>query len=1146
MNVTQIVLKAFAEDPEGGALLMDEVVSGYLAEQAEIYAAPLQAVIANSVAGTTAIAKRALARSYIEVMVSGHYPDDEVHKTAEWLAGLDAYTTEVLKAQGSETWRYSDGRTVTRNVKRDQGGRWTRTVDAGARTDIRSASRLSPSIAGRTVGTDASGKRVLAEGIGQSEVRRLNAHQGQWEQASNYARELASAWTGSSKDATIAVQVRYAGTGQVAWLPVPVNDVRRHGLDLTRMGDVTFDPLDDQILTVALEAAPGASEEGKEAVARFNAMGGMGGETMSRLGGTQGSDWAQALGRYDAETPGLTQLFARMRAGGDLLRAVGADKTGHFVNFVGTLGPEAEKVLGPHVRLAAYRYRGTEKTPDADTQRLFRDKNMRGLRDAADAGLSSRELRDVHERAGGARRGAHPVVGAATVRAGHGSTGDQLKLQTAADVAAMQLVRTLPRDALVAELSEKSGNVLPSQGLLIDSNGEIVSQAVGYADDHYLPFNLKHLAALRGGQYVRTRVAGGLTGEDIYASVQSGARMATVVSSSGVYSLEFDPAFRGARSSSDKARQMYGRYLKILDAVESSGLYVKDLGGPVKRAAAEDARLIAGPGASDADIKAIREQILETKRRAAGTLTEDEDAELYTAAKDEVNSEASYATMSNSQRARIVEDVYREKVEEATADKVMPLQLNAEGYKVALETLQSQFPYFIRNVSYEPLRTKDGGGFLADRGQDATLGLVQRSGRKDTGYVRPGGLRPASVRSGYYNPGSSDVEPKRAPKATEEPEAAPGGGAPTAAPGADAGVRAAGPAPGATGSKLGQKLSSSTGKTNAAVKTGAEELSAALHLLPGARDPGVLDKTWEEVAGKPLATEWLMAQPDVTVLEKLLVDPATREQAAGALSDPRAVERAFTAIWGKGFADNLGSAEMEGPGGATTLPEAVAWVTGMAQRVADTAMMGSEPFVPAALGPEAAWHTGPKPQAFPNLDLTDAVQIQRFAEQPEGARLQQVISDIGAVRPDGTYESASVVARNVKAQIDLLHRIESEGTALAREVASSRDPKPITPEMLANKLGVAPEVLAATFGPTPPAQINAQTATARAMAIQQAWSLVTAERAVQMLEGGDVHPKAGAGLFRRPVAKALSSPLAVLSLDDPAAVALVLKRAGIR
>ena len=34
MNVTQIVLKAFEEDPEGGALLMDEVVSGYLAEQA--------------------------------------------------------------------------------------------------------------------------------------------------------------------------------------------------------------------------------------------------------------------------------------------------------------------------------------------------------------------------------------------------------------------------------------------------------------------------------------------------------------------------------------------------------------------------------------------------------------------------------------------------------------------------------------------------------------------------------------------------------------------------------------------------------------------------------------------------------------------------------------------------------------------------------------------------------------------------------------------------------------------------------------------------------------------------------------------------------------------------------------------------------
>jgi hypothetical protein len=40
--------------------------------------------------------------------------------------------------------------------------------------------------------------------------------------------------------------------------------------------------------------------------------------------------------------------------------------------------------------------------------------------------------------------------------------------------------------------------------VIIDADGDVVSQAVGFSDDHYLPFDLANLTRLRGGQYVRT------------------------------------------------------------------------------------------------------------------------------------------------------------------------------------------------------------------------------------------------------------------------------------------------------------------------------------------------------------------------------------------------------------------------------------------------------------------------------------------------------------------------------------------------------------------------------------------------------------------------------------------------------------------
>lgn len=119
------------------------------------------------------------------------------------------------------------------------------------------------------------------------------------------------------------------------------------------------------------------------------------------------------------------------------------------------------------------------------------------------------------------------------------------------------------------ELHLKSGTVPPSQGVILDGNGEIANQAVGYGDDHYLPFTLRGMRAMRGGSYLRTRTWGGPTAEDIRNSMMGGAKRFTVVSNNGVFVLTYDPSFKGGRRHNDKARRMTGRYEHLLDAVRS-------------------------------------------------------------------------------------------------------------------------------------------------------------------------------------------------------------------------------------------------------------------------------------------------------------------------------------------------------------------------------------------------------------------------------------------------------------------------------------------------------------------------------------------------------------------------------------------------
>jgi hypothetical protein len=131
----------------------------------------------------------------------------------------------------------------------------------------------------------------------------------------------------------------------------------------------------------------------------------------------------------------------------------------------------------------------------------------------------------------------------------------------------MRMASKVPTTELL-ELQLASGHVPPSEGIIIDQSGTIVSQAVGYGDDWYLPFNLKNISRVNGGEYIRTRVLGGPSSEDVYTALITEARAVTVISNSGIYTLEFDKDFRGARRFGDKPKRMVDRYERLLDAVK--------------------------------------------------------------------------------------------------------------------------------------------------------------------------------------------------------------------------------------------------------------------------------------------------------------------------------------------------------------------------------------------------------------------------------------------------------------------------------------------------------------------------------------------------------------------------------------------------
>lgn len=448
---------------------------------------------------------------------------------------------------------------------------------------------------------------------------------------------------------------------------------------------------------------------------------------MSALGRQPGADqtaWSQGINRFDRESEGFVndwnaevsgrnqneQLYNRLSTGSKLVGSFAppgskVQLAARFSQFVGDHGSEAEQVFGPHARKTAYRYRGTSKTPDKEVVDRYNTtlKSIKSRNDVASRDMSAAQVtaaRFMSER----------------------RTPDFEEQNVAVGELANWLMKesSAKPNAGLYNLQLASGNTPPSEGFVIDKNGQIVDQAIGYGDDHYLPFNLKNLKKLRGGQYIRTRSVGGLTTEDIYTGLMSGARRVTVVSRSGTFTVEFEPDFKGGRRYNDKALRMTKRYASILDAVQSQQVDRKSVSPKVRQAITDEVmEEYRGFGTPKEMAAEVDRRVQEFKENPEFSETDEKLARLI-------------ASHDARGQGRDVEDFIAQARSALAEEKEYKFRLNGNGYGAAQDALHEQFPYYIKSK------------WTARRDDDRFETALDR------GYVEPGRNRPTYAAAGLF------------------------------------------------------------------------------------------------------------------------------------------------------------------------------------------------------------------------------------------------------------------------------------------------------------------------------------------------------------------------------------------------------------
>lgn len=143
-----------------------------------------------------------------------------------------------------------------------------------------------------------------------------------------------------------------------------------------------------------------------------------------------------------------------------------------------------------------------------------------------------------------------------------------------------------------SRLSAESGGSIPSEGLIINQDGEVVARALGVAGDTYMPFNYNQLSKFKGSTLVRSRDLGGPTREDLHQAMLLGADTVRVVSRNGVFEIGLSDISKGLRNTNhisilnrydrllSNTNRDYDGYDRALQALRSEfPLYFKEARG---------------------------------------------------------------------------------------------------------------------------------------------------------------------------------------------------------------------------------------------------------------------------------------------------------------------------------------------------------------------------------------------------------------------------------------------------------------------------------------------------------------------------------------------------------------------------------------
>lgn len=1043
MTVSDVVTKAAALDPEGTGFLLDVAMYDMAREAAA--SVPNSAFVSLVDAARTEVAKAkaALVRSYVAKASSGEYPSADHVRTATWLAGMDDWLEDVSKATLWEMWNGKRGK-ERRKVNRDAFGRFTAISSsevevAGSREASFKVGRVGPA---RNLMTVDRGTVKPRDTVSEDERNRVKAFQGAYEQAVGEARRAKSAL--GSAAAQAQVTLRFANP-----------QLQEEKIPLERLANPTskensefltekLKSLDHQIVAMRIEPVDDkVSDEDRAKIARFDRLGVLGqlSEATFAQQGDQTRLGMMATSRQWNE-PRTTVAMGRIGIAGDIMSAVAPNsKVARYARYIGAHGPEAYAALSPHLKRTAYRYRGTERRPSPEIRNTLEGDNkatVDELAAAVDSGKVSikdaaTQVKPARDAMG--RRTEHddPIMQSIRWRGltGQAQSGDSLKMGVRSDAAAVKLLETLPRDALIGEVARRSGMGLPSQGVIIDRDGDVVSQSVGSANDHYLPFNLANLARLRGGQYVRTRVDGGLTGEDVFAAVFSGARSATVASSSGVFRLEFSPDFRGARSMSDRAGSMYDSYLEILNAIDEGDLYSKTLPQEVMDGIEE--KLSSYDQSSEA-YKTQKAKLEAEAKKEFLTVTAKDRKDLRAKARESVPVEGQ---SDDDDLTPEQKRVYDQLLYDLTEEKNSYVDLNGKGYETALRTLAAKYPYFIRSVEYIPLqgnpKVDESGG--ADFGR---MGFLARMGRP-TGSVRSSRSRDA----GYIRPGQEPWRPRAA--ATEETtttETA-GGEKATTAGGTTQTTAQGGQKPAAapaTGSPAASAAAAKAALTEPSRKKVVDAVVNDFRTLVSAMPEVNANQAGEKAVN--LSTDEFFGSDRTTpdVLNYLLVSPAGRwndifanpDHASKALS---ALSTTDSSTWKATLSNITDSAELDdklksgGLLGATTVDGLITEIRTRALGASDALMAGRE-FAPGANDVSVESSHSASALDYPEITgVADPEKFEKLLADVKVAPLLPMAERLGSA-DDGTALPMSEVSGRMKKVLDGLNEIRAKSQSV--------------------------------------------------------------------------------------------------------------------